>query len=58
VVWGALVFTMLWQYPDVSPVVLWSSLVYPVYYFGLSLLLYVRSNPTNRSRPAGARRGA
>ena len=44
VIWGVLLGVMLWQYPAVSPPVLWASLVFPVYYFGLSFWLqFVRS---------------
>jgi phosphatidylcholine synthase len=39
VIWGVLIGVMLWQYPAISPPVLWASLVFPVYYFGLSLWL-------------------
>ena len=42
VIWGALMSVMLWQYPAISMPVLLASLVFPVYYFGLSLILYVR----------------
>ena len=38
-IWGVLIGVMLWQYPAVSPPVLWASLVFPVYYFGLSFWL-------------------
>jgi phosphatidylcholine synthase len=38
-IWGVLLGVMLWQYPAVSPTVLWASLVFPVYYFGLSFWL-------------------
>ena len=31
---------MLWQYPAVSRLVMWVSLVFPVYYFALSLWLH------------------
>jgi phosphatidylcholine synthase len=41
-VWGALMIVMLWQYPFVSPTVLWLSMVFPVYYVGLSFVLHVR----------------
>jgi phosphatidylcholine synthase len=39
VVWGLLLGVMIWQYPAISPPVLWASLVFPVYYFGLSFWL-------------------
>ena len=38
-IWGVLIGVMLWQYPAISPPVLYASLVFPVYYFGLSLAL-------------------
>ena len=34
---------MLWQYPDVSKLVMWISLAFPVYYFALSLWLHVQN---------------
>jgi hypothetical protein len=33
---------MLWQYPDVSRLVMWVSLVFPAYYVALSLWLHVQ----------------
>ena len=42
VVWGGLILTMLWQLPGVSRSVFLASLVFPVYYVGLSLWLEVR----------------
>jgi len=41
-IWAGLMVLMLWQYPDVSSVVLWASFVFPVYYFALSFALHVR----------------
>jgi phosphatidylcholine synthase len=41
-VWGALVLVMFWQLPDVSPAVLLASLLFPIYYVAVSLLLEVR----------------
>jgi len=38
-IWGVLIGVMLWQYPAISPPVLWASMVFPVYYFGLSFWL-------------------
>jgi phosphatidylcholine synthase len=38
-IWGVLTGVMLWQYPAISPPVLWASLIFPVYYFGLSFWL-------------------
>ena len=41
-VWGVLIGVMLWQYPAVSQTVLLASLLFPIYYVGLSLALSVR----------------
>jgi phosphatidylcholine synthase len=41
-IWGVLIGVMLWQYPAISAPVLWASLVFPVYYFGLSFWLQAR----------------
>ena len=41
VIWGALMLAMLWQYPAVSRTVFLASLVFPVYYTGLSFWLHV-----------------
>jgi len=49
IVWGALLLVMLWQYPNVSPAITWTSLAYPAYYFGLSFILHFSSA---RRRPA------
>jgi phosphatidylcholine synthase len=43
VLWGGLLLLMLWQYPAVSRPVLLVSLVFPVYYVGLSLMLQGRA---------------
>ena len=40
--WGALMIVMLFQAPDVSPVIFWLSFVFPVYYVILSLILHAR----------------
>jgi phosphatidylcholine synthase len=37
--WGVTMILMLWQMPAVSPLVFWLSLVFPVYYFALSIAL-------------------
>ena len=42
-VWAVLLFVMIWQYPAVSKVVLYASLLFPVYYFGLSFILQLRT---------------
>jgi phosphatidylcholine synthase len=39
VIWGVMMIAMLWQYPAISAPVLWASLVFPAYYFGLSFWL-------------------
>jgi hypothetical protein len=38
-VWAALMFVMLWQMPGVSRWIYWLSLVFPLYYTALSLVL-------------------
>jgi phosphatidylcholine synthase len=42
VVWAGMMLVLLWQYPLVSRPVLLASLVFPVYYTALSLVLHVR----------------
>jgi phosphatidylcholine synthase len=42
VIWGALMLVMLWQYPAVSQPVFVASLIFPVYYVALSLVLQIR----------------
>jgi phosphatidylcholine synthase len=51
IVWALAMLAMLWAYPRVSPSWVAMSLVFPLYYFGLSLAVtvsgrYGRSNPT------------
>jgi phosphatidylcholine synthase len=41
-IWSALMLLMLWQYPDESRLVMWVSLVFPVYYGALSLWLHLQ----------------
>ena len=43
--WAAQVVLMIWWLPDVPAWLLWSSLIYPVYYFGLSGYLNLVSRP-------------
>ena len=38
-VWGAMLLMMVWELPAVSPILLWGSLLFPVYYVALSLLV-------------------
>jgi len=38
-VWGVMLLVMVWQLPAVSPILLWGSLLFPVYYVVLSLLV-------------------
>ena len=40
VIWGVLLCVLLWQYPAISRPVLIASMVFPVYYFGLSFVLH------------------
>lgn len=37
VAWGVVMLLMLWQLPVVSPVLLWASMAFPIYYILLSL---------------------
>jgi phosphatidylcholine synthase len=39
IMWGVLLVVMLWRMPAVPPVVFWMSLIFPVYYAALSLVL-------------------
>ena len=41
-IWGVLLMTMLWQYPAVSKPLLWASLLFPIYYVAVSLILHVK----------------
>ena len=55
-IWGVLLFTMMWQYPAIVKPVLYASLVFPVYYFGLSFVLQLKTAKTakdakSRGRP-------
>jgi phosphatidylcholine synthase len=42
VIWAVLMIVMLWQFPAVSRLVFWASLVFPAYYFVVSLVLHFR----------------
>jgi hypothetical protein len=37
--WGVLMIVMLWRMPAVPPVIFWMSLIFPIYYALLSLVL-------------------
>jgi phosphatidylcholine synthase len=37
--WGLLLVGMVWSYPNVSPVLFWASLAFPIYYVLLSMRL-------------------
>jgi len=41
-IWGLWLVVMLWRYPNVSPLLFWGSMVYPVYYLALSLWFQFR----------------
>ena len=41
-IWGILCLTVWWQYPAFQPWMLWASLLYLVYYVGLSLYMMFR----------------
>jgi phosphatidylcholine synthase len=59
VAWGVLMVVLLWQFPGVSRPLLWTSLIFPAYYVGLSLALHRRRADLNagpydrRSGPSG-----
>jgi phosphatidylcholine synthase len=40
--WGAALVAMLWRHPDVPPTLFYGSLLFPIYYVGLSLVLQTR----------------
>jgi phosphatidylcholine synthase len=44
-IWGVLMCVMVWTMPAVPRVVLWASLLFPVYYVALSLTLQFRGSP-------------
>ena len=45
--WGVLMIVLLWQAPDISRIVFALSLVFPVYYVILSLVLHIRRRATS-----------
>jgi phosphatidylcholine synthase len=46
-IWAVLMLVMIWQFPAVSPLVFWGSLVFPAYYIVLSVALqFRRHQPT------------
>jgi phosphatidylcholine synthase len=38
-IWGVMLLVMLWELPVVSPLLLWGSLLFPIYYVVLSLIV-------------------
>ena len=44
VIWGAMMLLMLWQYPAISRPLFLASLLFPVYYVALSLILQFRGS--------------
>ena len=38
-IWGAMLLAMLWELPVVSAILLWGSLLFPLYYVVLSLVV-------------------
>lgn len=42
IMWGVLMVAILWRLPDVPQALLWTSLIFPVYYVALSLALDLR----------------
>jgi phosphatidylcholine synthase len=53
--WGLAMVALLSQYPDPSRWLLWGSLLYVVYYFGLSLYATFRKSTTAPSAPIAGR---
>ena len=51
-VWAVQVVLLIWWLPAVPPWLLWSSLLYPVYYFGLSLWLTARRGAPRELAPS------
>jgi phosphatidylcholine synthase len=49
-IWGILVIAMIWALPRVPPALFVGSLVFPVYYFVLSLALHLRRAPARARR--------
>jgi phosphatidylcholine synthase len=47
-IWGVLLFVMMWQYPAISKLVLYASLLFPAYYVGLSLMLHMKPRRPRR----------
>lgn len=39
IAWGIMMFAIMWQLPVISPLLVWASLVFPVYYLVLSLAI-------------------
>lgn len=46
--WAILVTAVLFQYPNQSRPLLWLSMLYPLYYFGLSMYIMLDSKPSVR----------
>ncbi len=42
-IWAVAMFTLLMQFPEPSPTLAWTSLLFPVYYMALSLHLHLRT---------------
>jgi phosphatidylcholine synthase len=53
--WGLAVLILLLQYPDPNPWLLWGSLLFVVYYLGLSLHATFKKPSTGSSAPTAAR---
>ena len=49
VAWGILMAVVIWRLPDPPRWVVWSSFAYPVYYFGVSLVLHGARPKASRS---------
>jgi phosphatidylcholine synthase len=55
-IWAVLIGVMLWQYPAISKPLLFASLVFPVYYFGLSLALQFKPRRPQRIAAKAAKK--
>ena len=44
-IWAVQMLLTIWWLPDVPPWLLWSGLLYPVYYFGLSVAVNLQRDP-------------
>jgi len=53
-IWAVMLFVMIRQYPAISNGVLYASLLFPVYYFGLSFVLHLKTTKTTKTTKTGS----